>query len=113
VVVTREARIHLEVKVADAFRLSEEALIVVGGRISLRDSVAGRLEATVPFSFKSWGEKIQVCVSGVDGDVLVEVKSSSGMRTTLVDWGKNADNIKRFSDWLMKTDTPNVGSDIG
>jgi len=52
---------------------------------------------------KSWGEHVQVAVVGVDGDVTVHVISSSALSTTLVDWGKNADNVKRFSDWVTKT----------
>jgi hypothetical protein len=103
-VVSRESRVHLKGKLVDAFRLSEEALIVIGGRISVRDQAAGRLEATIPVSLKSWGEKVQVNVSGVDGDVLVQVKSTSRLRTTLFDMGKNADNVKRFADWLTKTE---------
>ncbi len=102
VVVSRTGRFNLQVKLAEAFRLSEEALIVIGGRISVRDQAAGRLEATIPFSFKSAGEKVQVELLGADGDVLVLVTSASRMPTTLVDWGKNADNISRFTDWLMK-----------
>jgi hypothetical protein len=39
----------------------------------------------------------------VDGDVQVQVKSTRRMSTTLIDWGKNADNVKRLSDWLTKT----------
>jgi hypothetical protein len=101
--VSREGRVRLQVKLADAFRLSEEALIVIGGRIAVRDQAAGRLEATLPFTFKSFGENVHVAVSGVDGDVQVEVKSASRLPTTLIDWGKNADNLKRFSDWLTKT----------
>jgi hypothetical protein len=102
-VVSRTGRFHLQVNLEDAFRLSEEALIVIGGRISVRDQTARRLEATIPFSFKSFGEKVQVELLGVDGDVLVLVKSASRMPTTLADWGKNADNISRFTAWLTKT----------
>jgi hypothetical protein len=103
VVVSRESELHLQLKVADAFRLSEEALIVIGGRISIRDQAAGRLEAITPWTMKSWGETIQVAVMGVDGDVFVHVKSACRLSTTIVDWGKNADNLKRFGDWLTKT----------
>jgi hypothetical protein len=104
VVVSRAGRVHLQVRLSDGFRLSEEALIVIGGRISVRDQAARRLEATIPLSLKSLGEKIDVEVLGVDGDVLVQVKSASRMPTTLINWGKNADNILRFTNWLAKTE---------
>ena len=93
----------MQATVADAFRLSEEALIVIGGRIAVRDQVAGRLFATTPWSFKSWGENIHVVVGGADGDVSVDVRIESKLSTTLIDWGQSADDIKRFGDWLTKT----------
>jgi hypothetical protein len=55
-----------------------------------------------PFSFKSFGETVQVEVSGANGDIRVQVKSASRLPTTLVDWGTN-DDIRRFGDWLTKT----------
>jgi hypothetical protein len=41
-------------------------------------------------------------VLGVDGDALVQVKSRSAMPLTLADWGKNADNVRRFLGALKK-----------
>jgi hypothetical protein len=102
-VVSRQSDFKLEASAADAFRLSEEALIVIGGRITMRDRVARRLEATTPWSLKSWGEIIQVAVSGTDGDVSVHVRIDSKLSTTLIDWGQSADDMKRFGDWLTKT----------
>ena len=84
-------------------RLSEEALIVIGGRIAVRDREAGRLFATTPWGLKTWGENIQVAVGGADGDVSVHVRIDSKLSTTLIDWGESADNMKRFGDWLTKT----------
>jgi hypothetical protein len=43
-----------------------------------------------------------VDVLGVDGDALVQVKSRSTLRTTLIDWGKNAENVRRFLGTLAK-----------
>jgi hypothetical protein len=102
-VATREGQFHLQVKVADAFRLSEEALIVIGGRIAVRDRVAGRLVATIPWNMKSWGETVEVNVEGADGSVFVHFRSESRVPTTRLDWGQSADNLKRFGDWVNKT----------
>ena len=102
-VISREARFHLQATVADAFRLSEEALIVIGGRIAVRDREAGRLFATTPWSLKSWGENINVAVGGSDGDVSVQVRIDTKLSTTLIDWGQSSDDMKRFGDWLTKT----------
>jgi hypothetical protein len=70
--------------------------MAVGAGIRKRDQAAGRLEAIFPLSWRSWGEKVGVDVLGVDGDVVVQVKSKSTLRTTLADWGKNAYNVRRF-----------------
>ncbi len=76
---------------------------MIGGRITHRDQASGQLNAKIAWTMKSWGEHVQVAVVGVDGDVTVHVISSSALSTTLVDWGKNADNLKRFTDWVTKT----------
>jgi hypothetical protein len=81
---------------SDAFRRSEQSLMAIGAGIRKRDQAAGQLEAVVPISWRSWGENIRVDLAGVDGDVLVQVKSKSTLRTTLIDWGKNAENVRRF-----------------
>jgi hypothetical protein len=101
-VISREKQLVLQAKVADAFRLSEEALIVIGGRILDRDPGAGHLVATIPWSMKSWGETITVAVGGADGNASVYVRSESRLATTLIDWGQSADNLKRFGDWVTK-----------
>ena len=44
-----------------------------------------------------------VDVLGVDGDALVQVESGSTLRTTLIDWEKNAKNVRRFLDALTKS----------
>lgn len=85
-----------------AFRRSEQALMAIGAGIRKRDQAAGRLEAAFGINWRSWGENIEVDVLGVDGDALVQVKSRSAMPLTLEDWGKNADNVRRFLGALTK-----------
>lgn len=62
---------------ADAFHRAEEALIIAGAIIKFRDSAAGRIAATVPMSFKSFGETVNLEISGSDGDVRVGIESTS------------------------------------
>ena len=99
----RKGEFRLQLKVDDAFRLSEEALLLIGGRLSVRDLATGSLEASTPWNLKSWGEYITVAVVGVDGDVIVDVTIASRVPTTLIDWGQSADDLKRFGDWVTKT----------
>lgn len=76
---------------------------MIGGHVTVRDRIAGRLFATTPWSLKSWGENIQVAVGGTDGNASVQIRIDTKLSTTLIDWGHSADNIKRFGDWLTKT----------
>jgi hypothetical protein len=101
-VVSREGQINLDDTLSGALRRSEEALMAIGAGIRKRDPAAGRLEAIFPMSWRSWGEKVGVDLLGVDGDTLVQIKSRSALPTTLVDWGKNAENVRRFLGALTK-----------
>ncbi len=74
--------------------------MVIGGIVTVAHRSTGRLEARMPMTFRSMGEWVQVDLSGDDGDVLIRIRSASRWRTTLIDWGKNADNLQRFLGWF-------------
>jgi hypothetical protein len=103
-VVRRRVELNLEMTRVDAFHRAEEALIIAGAIINFRDSVAGRIAATMPMSFKSFGETVNVEISGSDGDVRVGIESISRLRTTLLDWGKNSENVGRVAAWMKLGD---------
>lgn len=55
-----------------------------------------RVELRVPVSWRSWGERVVVAAerpSGPGGWTEVTVDSSSRLRTTLLDWGRNRSNV--------------------
>jgi hypothetical protein len=58
---------------------------------------------STPWNMKSWGETITVSVEGTDRNVAVDVTIESRVRTTLINWGQSADDLKRFGDWVTKT----------
>jgi hypothetical protein len=101
--VTKKGQIHLQLPLAEAYRRSAQALNVIGGIVKSEDQSLGRIVGTVPISWKSWGERVVVEVSGVDNDVLVRVTSKTRLPTQLVDLGKNAQNVKRFLDRLSRS----------
>jgi hypothetical protein len=101
--VTKEGQIHLQLPLAEAYRRSAQALNVIGGIVKSEDQSSGRIVGTVPINWKSWGERVVVEVSGVDKDVLVRVTSKTRLPTQLFDLGKNAQNVKRFLDWLSRS----------
>lgn len=79
-----------------AFHRAERVLRRLGGEITRSDPQAGRIEAKLPMSARSWGERVHVDVAGDEGEVLLTVVSRSRLPTTLFDFGKNADNVRRF-----------------
>jgi hypothetical protein len=101
--VKKEGQVQLQLPLAEAYRRSAQALNVIGGVVKSEDEPAGRIVGSIMMSWASWGEWITVDVSGVDNDVLVRVTSKTRMSTQLVDYGKNARNVKRFLDWLKRS----------
>ena len=100
--VSRQAEVRLQTTGDNAFRQSREALMVIGAIVTAHEPEAGRLVGRIPMSLKSWGEEIDVRISGSDENVAVRVTSSSRLPTTLIDWGKNAENVARFVGWLTR-----------
>lgn len=98
--VVKQGEIQLSTPLTEAYRRSAQALNVIGGKVKTEDPSTGRIEGTVSMSLTSWGENILIQVSGVDDGAMVRISSSSRMPTTLVDFGKNAQNVRRFLDWL-------------
>lgn len=54
--VARETQVRVHSTVADAFRRSQEALMLIGGIVTVADRSTGRLEARMPMTIRSMGE---------------------------------------------------------
>lgn len=98
--VVKHGEIQLRAPLSEAYRRSAEALNVIGGKVKTEDPSTGRIEGTISMSLTSWGENILIQVSGVDDGAVVRISSSSSWPTTLFDFGKNAQNVRRLLDWL-------------
>ena len=53
-------------------------------------------------SFASWGEKITVTLENGGTSSRVTVLSECGMPTQVIDWGKNASNVRAVFAYLEK-----------
>jgi hypothetical protein len=61
------------------------------------DKEAGRIDATVGGDWRSFGERVTVVVKPVDAvSSVVTVRSVPRWGTTVVDWGKGAENVDTF-----------------
>lgn len=78
------------------------ALQAEQARIQLQDIASGRIEASTPMSWRSWGENICVELSRVRADCTrVKLTSTPRLKTTLVDYGKGVQNVERISRLLV------------
>ncbi len=71
------------------------------GKIRGKDRSLGRIEATAGMTWTSWGEVISFDLRRMDENrTRVEVTSRPVLRTTLVDLGKNLENVERIGGSL-------------
>lgn len=91
------------------------SLLSAGGSVERAEEGAGVIEARLATSWRSWGERIALEISHLGPQrARVKVSSWSALPTTLVDYGKNAENLLRFRSALQEsllsaTRAPGVG----
>ena len=83
----------------------ELAIRNIGGNIINNNPQKGIFVAEKRASFTSWGEKIKVWVNPTGNGCSVNIISESALALTLVDWGKNANNIVAFESELKRIST--------
>lgn len=94
-------RIEMQLNYDRTFELVFKALTALAWSIrgvNIRDGI---IKADVSMSPKSWGERIHITCSSLSPNLsIIEVSSQSRWTSTLVDWGKNKENIERFENIL-------------
>lgn len=84
-----------------SFTACEDALALIGARVIEESTAKGIIRARTGFSWRSFGEIITIHLrQATDNLVEIEVNSRPSVRTTLVDYGKNWNNVKAISDFL-------------
>ena len=95
---------HVELRLPydQAFDLClSSASAVKKSTIRTEDRSLGRIEAKAGMTRKSWGEVISFDLRRVDENrTRVEVSSKPALWTTLVDGGKNLENVERIAETL-------------
>ena len=80
---------------AEALRLARDALMELKAGERAYDPASGTIEADVPWSWKSFGEKLTISINRVsDLESAIEVVSRPRLSTTAVDYGKNFQNVE-------------------
>ena len=76
---------------------------VVGLVIGTAPLGPGALAAQMGFSFRSCGENLAVAIAETaPGRSVVKLMSASIVPTTMIDWGKSNQNVKRFEEALRR-----------
>ena len=100
--IRKQGHAELPISLDEAYRKSAEALNVIGAKVTNEDQARTRIEGAIGANLMSWGENILVEITGVDNAASISVTSSSRLPTTLIDFGKNKRNVKRFLDSLSR-----------
>ena len=96
--------VELRLPYDKAFNLCIESLSLLKKyRIIEEDRSQGKIVAKTGMTWKSWGEVITFEVGEIGNDrTQIEVSSRPAVRTTLVDYGKNLENVKTIIFFLKK-----------
>lgn len=96
---------ELELRLPDdkVFDLCMASLSLVRGMVQQEERSMGRLVAKTGFSWKSNGEIIDFTLTKLEDEhTRVVISSKPAISITLVDWGRNKQNIERISEFLKK-----------
>ncbi len=97
---------HVELRLPydQAFDLCIASLNAVKrGRIRREDRPLGRIDVKASMTWKTWGDVISFVLRRTDENrTRVEVSSGPALRTTLVDYGKNLENVERIMRFLTR-----------
>ncbi|MCE3550963.1 hypothetical protein LWC33_05765 [Pseudonocardia sp. RS11V-5] len=79
-------------------RAGEAAALLPGGRLTAVDADRALLRTGV--TWRSWGERVEIEVRPQGPAALVALRSRPLVPFTLVDQGRNAENVAVLADWV-------------
>ncbi len=80
------------------------ALLALGGELAHADDVAGRYTVRTRMTWRSFGERVTVQLTGDPAAPVAEVSSQPVVPTTLIDYGKGRRNVHRVVAALRRPD---------
>ncbi len=100
--------IELQVSYDKVFDLCIESLNSVKRcKINKENRPQGKIDARAGMTWKTWGDVVSFDVRKIDSDrTQIEVSSRPVVRTTLVDYGKNLENVEKIIKFIKEHDEP-------
>jgi hypothetical protein len=94
--------VELRLPYDEAFDLCIESLSLIKKcKIHNEDRVQGKIVAKAGMTWKTWRDVISFEVRKIGNDgIQIEVSSRPALRTTVVDYGKNLENVEKIVGFL-------------
>lgn len=95
-------RIEIPLAFEDAYSLCLQSLKTIK-RCSIQSESPdeGTIKARAGINWKTWGDNVLIELVKGEGSTIVEISSRPSARSTLVDFGKNLDNVERIKRFLL------------
>lgn len=102
--VVQERDVDLELKMEDAFEFCKVATSTIKGtKITFEDLSRGVICAKTPLNISTWGDVIEFELRKITDEMTnVRVKSKPALATTVIDYGKNLENINKITSFLKR-----------
>ena len=103
--------IEIPLAYKDAYSLCLQSLQTIS-RCSIQSQSPdeGIIKARAGINWKTWGDNVLIELVKAEGSTIIEISSRSSARSTLVDFGKNLDNVERIKRFLLEHCSGNLSS---
>ena len=102
--VVQESEVDLNLTMEDAFEYCKVATSTIKGtKVTFEDFNRGVIRAKTPLNISTWGDVIEFELYKVSEETtMVRVKSKPVLATTIIDYGKNLENINKITRFLVR-----------
>lgn len=102
--VVQENEVDLDLTMEDAFQYCKVATSTIKGtKITFEDINRDVIRAKTPLNISTWGDVIEFELHKVTEETTtVRLKSKPVLATTMIDYGKNLENINRITRFLER-----------
>jgi hypothetical protein len=102
-------KIGVDYPYRQTFQLCLQGIKELGNcKVRRTDSRSGIIEARTGFSLRTYGDTILFKIQRLDGDrTQVEVSSRPTWRPTIVDYGRNLENVEKIISFLQEKNASN------
>jgi len=95
-------RIEIPISYEDTYSLCLQSLNTINrSSVTSQSFNKGEIKARAGLNWKTWGDNVFLKVVKEEGATIVEISSRPSARSTLVDFGKNLDNVERIKKFLL------------